>query len=155
VKILSGESEMLSVKIKNEESVSIHVRRGDYISIPKNNELYETCSESYYSEAMNLVKAKFPNAVFYVFSDEPEWFRKNVKVNVPLVYVTHNVGEKSYEDLILMSQCKHNIIANSSFSWWGAWLNDNKNKVVIAPQKWFKDKSKDTKDLIPQKWIQL
>ena len=70
-------------------------------------------------------------------------------------FVTHNVGDKNYEDLRLMSVCKHNIIANSSFSWWGAWLNDNPDKIVIAPKKWFNNSSVKNDELIPEKWIQI
>ncbi len=152
---LSPQSVFIADKIKNSESVSIHVRRGDYLSIPENNNLYESCSESYYYEAIKVIVSKFPNATFYVFSDEPEWFKRNIKIDHPVDFVTHNQGENSYEDLILMSYCKHNIIANSSFSWWGAWLNENTNKMVVAPKKWFKDKSKNTTDLIPHQWLQL
>ena len=131
------------------------MRRGDYISIEENNRLYGVCTEKYYADAIKKIIDKFSGATFYVFSDEPEWFKNNVKTNCSIEYVTHNQDENSYEDLILMSLCKHNIIANSSFSWWGAWLNENPEKIVIAPKNWFKDRSKNTKDLIPEKWLQL
>jgi hypothetical protein len=155
VKSLSIHSNSFVDKMKRGESVSIHVRRGDYVSLPQNAAIYETCSQDYYLEAVKMIIRKFPNATFYIFSDEPEWFKNNVKIDFPVEFVRHNKVENSYEDLILMSLCKHNIIANSSFSWWGAWLNQNKNKTVIAPKRWFKDKSKNTKDLIPETWTQL
>ncbi|MGZ6540009.1 MAG: alpha-1,2-fucosyltransferase, partial [Bacteroidia bacterium] len=155
IKSLSPESILIADKMRKGESVSIHVRRGDYISIPQNNVLFETCSESYYYEAIKMIRNKFPDSFFYIFSDEPEWFKNNIRIDFPVEFVTHNIRENSYEDLVLMSLCKHNIIANSSFSWWGAWLNENPDKIVIAPKHWFKDKSKNTKNLIPQKWIQI
>jgi hypothetical protein len=76
-------------------------------------------------------------------------------MNSPAFYVSHNQGADSYEDMRLMSSCKHNIVANSSFSWWAAWLNNNDGKMVIAPRLWFKDTSFNTKDLIPDAWIKL
>ena len=155
LKSLSTQSSIIAGKIKSGESVSIHVRRGDYLSIPENVNLYEACSEKYYYDAIKTITNKFPDVIFYVFSDEPEWFKNTIKIDLPVEYVMHNQGENSYEDLILMSLCKHNIIANSSFSWWGAWLNTNVEKVVVAPKNWFKDRSKNTKDLIPEKWLQL
>ncbi len=150
---LSLETNQLADKIKSEQAVSIHVRRGDYITVKENQDLYAACSENYYIEAMNKIKEN--DAVFYVFSDEPEWFKENIKSNKNVHYVTHNTGKYAYQDLYLMSLCKHNIIANSSFSWWGAWLNQNPNKMVIAPKHWFKNNYRDTRDLIPHSWIQL
>lgn len=152
---LSSETKQLAEQIKNQDAVSIHVRRGDYISISQNKSIYEVCDSSYYLTAMDRIVSLNRNAVFYVFSDEPNWFKEYVNTSYKINYVTHNVGSDSYQDLYLMSLCKHNIIANSSFSWWGAWLNKNVSKVVIAPKRWFKNNFKETKDLIPKTWIQL
>ncbi len=152
---VSEKTAELEVDIKATQSVSIHVRRGDYISIKSNNDFYETCTSEYYTSAITYVCEKLEKPVLYVFSDEPAWFKQNVKTNYKTVYVTHNIGNQSFEDMYLMSLCKCNIIANSSFSWWGAWLNANANKIVIAPKKWFKIKSKNSKDLLPKEWIQL
>lgn len=152
---LSTETKQLAEQIKSSEAVSIHVRRGDYLSIPQNQSIYEVCDSQYYLSAMDRISSINKNAVFYVFSDDPNWFKEQVKTTNQINYVTHNVGSNSYQDLYLMSLCKHNIIANSSFSWWGAWLNKNSNKVVIAPKRWFKNNIKETKDLIPKTWIQL
>ena len=91
----------------------------------------------------------------FVFSDNMEWAQKNLKLNYPVTYVTHNGEERDYEDLCLMSQCKHHIIANSAFSWWGAWLCTYLPKIVIAPQKWFNRANCDTSDLIPASWIRV
>lgn len=152
---VSDKTKQLAEKIKLEQAVSIHVRRGDYVSIPENQQLFATCDETYYLAAMKKITVANPSCIFYVFSDEPEWFKTNVHSEYSVRYVTHNSGNNSFQDLYLMSLCKHNIIANSSFSWWGAWLNQNPEKIVIAPKNWFKNNSKETRDLIPKSWIQL
>lgn len=141
--------------IRSSNSVSIHVRRGDYLSIPKNKELYAVCGIEYYNQAIQQVKSFVNDPVFFVFSDDPNWCRENLKLQDLVVVVDHNVGDNSYQDLYLMSLCKHNIIANSSFSWWGAWLNDHPEKKVFAPKVWFNHATKDTNDLIPSTWIKL
>jgi hypothetical protein len=92
---------------------------------------------------------------FFIFSDDTEWAQENLYFEHPFKFITHNGAEKSYEDMRLMSLCRHNIIANSSFSWWGAWLNRNPEKIVIAPRKWFNDPSINTDDLIPENWIKI
>ncbi len=152
---LSSETKELAKQLCEGTSVSIHVRKGDYISIPLNRDIYAICGEKYYKAAIDKMNAAHRDCTFYVFSDEPEWFRRNVGDTPQVKYVTHNSGKDSYQDLYLMSLCKHNIIANSSFSWWGAWLNMNEGKTVIAPKHWFKSDSKNTKDLIPASWIRL
>ena len=93
--------------------------------------------------------------VVYAFSDDPQWVKENIQLNFPTRYVDHNKGKSSYEDLRLMSNCKHQVIANSSFSWWAAWLNANENKKVIAPSKWFADERVITKDVYPEAWIRI
>lgn len=135
-------------------SVSLHVRRGDYASNPKNIATHGLCSIEYYRAAIiHIVKhIKSPN--FFVFSDDIEWVKDNLKLDFPHQYVDHNQGKESYNDMRLMSLCKHNIIANSSFSWWGAWLNSNEKKLVIAPKQWFAHKV-NTSDLIPGGWLTL
>ncbi len=152
---LSSETKKIAEEIKAQNAVSIHVRRGDYISVPENQSLYVSCDEQYYMSAMKKMVENQKELDFYVFSDEPEWFKANIKTDNKIHFVTHNSGKNSFQDLYLMSLCKHNIIANSSFSWWGAWLNRNVNKIVIAPKKWFKNDSKNTSDLIPKSWIQI
>lgn len=125
--------ELLSQKMQTEESVSIHIRRGDYL----NNPLYAVCTEEYYRRAIEKVNDIISTPQYYVFSDDPDWcvsFMNKFKVNYKII--TDNVGSNCYKDMYLMSQCKHNIIANSTFSWWGAWLNNSEGKIVIAPNKW-------------------
>ena len=94
------------------------------------------------------------NPIFYFFSDDIDWVKENLQMP-EATFVSNSITKNHFEDLYLMSQCKHNIIANSSFSWWGAWLNDNPAKIVIAPKKWFNTGPKDTQDLIPGSWLQL
>lgn len=141
-------SEMLS---KN--SVSLHIRRGDYISNKKNMDIYNVCSLQYYKDAIHHMEKHIPNAVYYVFSDDIAWAKQNL-TSKPFVFVDHNHSNNSYLDMRLMSYCKHNIIANSSFSWWAAWLNSNDEKIVIAPYKWFNNDA-STEDLIPKSWVTL
>lgn len=142
-------------KIKESNSVSIHFRRGDYVSDKKTQEYHGICSLDYYHKAASIIAGKIRNPYFFVFSDDPNWVMRNFKIKYPLIVVDHNTGKRDCEDLRLMSACKHNIIANSSFSWWGAWLNRNLNKIVIAPKQWFKEKSINTNDLIPKSWTKI
>jgi len=134
-------------------SVSMHVRRGDYIANRATNEFHGVAGLDYYREAVQLMEKRVGKARYFVFSDDPAWCRDNLPIPTGGVFVRNNSGSTSYRDMQLMSACSHNIIANSSFSWWGAWLNNNPNKTVIAPKKWFNDESIDTADLIPDSWI--
>ena len=151
----TGKNKALLLGIDNSNSVSIHVRRGDYVSNQTTNQFHGVCSLAYYRKAIKSIKDKVKNPIFYVFSDDPEWCKDNLTIAEKTTYISHNSGEKSWEDMRLMSHCKYNIIANSSFSWWGAWLNDNPTKIVIAPQKWFNDPSIDTQDVIPDSWLKM
>lgn len=145
----------LAKLICNTESVSLHIRRGDYVHDQLTNLYHGLCSFDYYQKAVDQIVQKIPNCHFYVFSDDPLWVRENFKLDYPLIIVDHNNINTNYEDLRLMSLCHHNIIANSSFSWWGAWLNKNPEKIVYAPEKWFNDKKLDTSDLIPGSWLKI
>ena len=146
--------EMLD-QIHNSASISVHIRRGDYVSDGKTNQFHGVCGLNYYKRAIKYIAQQVQNPHFYIFSDDPVWVKENIKIKYPCVYVSHNGGKNDYEDMRLMSDCKHNIIANSTFSWWGAWLNNNTNKIVIAPKKWFGDSSINTNDIIPSSWIRL
>ena len=140
-------------KVSECDSVSIHIRRGDYVNSQKTNQFHGVCSLEYYNEAIALIVQKIANPVFFVFSDDIAWARANLKTRYSIEYVSDK-KIPDYEELIIMSRCKHNILANSSFSWWGAWLNENPDKIVIAPKKWFAENI-DTKDLIPPSWVRL
>jgi hypothetical protein len=141
-------------RIKSTNSVSVHFRRGDYLSKSVSDVLITTPLDYYY-KAFDLIDKKVPDPYYFIFSDEPEWVKQNLKLNKPYEIVYENQGKKSYIDMLLMSHCKNNIIANSSFSWWGAWLNSYKDKLLIAPEKWYKDPSFNTKDLLPDSWIKI
>lgn len=141
--------------IAKNNSISLHVRRGDYVNDKNTNQYHGTCSLSYYQTAISIITSKIKNPHFFIFSDDMTWVKENIKPGFPHTYIDHNTGINSFEDLRLMSLCQHQIIANSSFSWWGAWLNNNPEKIVVAPDKWFADSSINTKDLYPQSWIRL
>lgn len=121
--------------IEREMSVSVHIRRGDYLD-PEHQGIYESiCTRSYYEQAINLIKDRYPEARFYLFTNDVEWTKNNLSGQGRTV-VEGGSEETGYLDMYLMSRCRHNIIANSSFSWWGAWLNANPGKIVIAPSTW-------------------
>jgi hypothetical protein len=141
-------------QLNNTSSVSIHVRRGDFSKNPEISEFHGTLEKEYYLAAINLVRSKIENPVFYFFSDDIDWVKENLSIP-NASYLSGSITKNHFEDLYLMSQCKHNIIANSSFSWWGAWLNENPGKLVIGPKKWFNQGPKDTQDLLPEKWIKI
>lgn len=152
-KILSDELESWSAKLEQlEKTVSLHVRRGDYVSDSAANRIHGTLSVEYYSEAIKLIRSKMDNPSFCIFSDDPQWVLDNLPISKEALIVSDG-SCKDYEELYLMSKCSHNIIANSSFSWWGAWLNDNSSKIVIAPDKWFV--SRPSEYIIPKNWIRL
>ena len=141
-------------KITQTNSVAIHFRRGDYVHDPNTNKHHGLCSMDYYQRAISFLKKQTNLPHFFLFSDEPGWLKANFTLEEPFTIIENNPG---YADLYLMSNCKHNIIANSSFSWWGSWLNRNAKKIVVTPDKWFNDseKNKQTRDLIPEKWIRM
>lgn len=143
-------------QIESCNSVSIHIRRGDYISIKQNAQKFASIPLSYYHKAINIISDKVANPEFFIFSDDIAWVKENLKLDAPFHFISNNTtSNTAYVDMQLMSLCKHNIIANSTFSWWGAWLNSNPEKIVIAPENWFVDKSVDTSDVLPTKWIKL
>ncbi|MCG2735991.1 MAG: alpha-1,2-fucosyltransferase [Candidatus Methanoperedenaceae archaeon] len=150
-----GLNEQMAKEIKTCDSVSIHIRRGDYVSNLVTNEKHGVCPVEYYQKAVKKIESRLEKPQFYIFSDDPKWAIENLNLEYPTKFITHNSADKNYEDLRLMSLCKHNIIANSSFSWWGGWLNTNSEKIVIVPKKWFNDPSINTDDLIPERWIRI
>lgn len=132
-------------------SVSLHIRRGDYISNRAAAKNFFTCDLAYYQRAVAMVAERVPNAVFFVFTDDPAWVEKEFRIDLPMVLVSRPNAWPAHDDLRLMSHCTHHIIANSSFSWWGAWLNPKPNKIVVAPSLWFREK-RNMQDLIPPEW---
>ena len=135
-------------------SVGLHVRRGDFVSLSSAAQVHGLCSIDYYRRAIDLVRKRYPECHFLVFSDDPQWARAELPLDSSAVFVTGN-AERPEQDLILMSACNHHITANSSFSWWGAWLAVNPSKIVIAPKRWFSDARHDSSDLIPDGWIRM
>jgi hypothetical protein len=141
-------------KIDKENSVSIHIRRGDYVKEETTSKRFNVYSKGYYDEAMELIKSKIDSPIFYFFSDDIEWVKKEFGEQENFHFVSNGKLE-DYEELLLMSTCNHNIIANSSFSWWGAYLNQNKDKIVIAPNKWSNMGDNSQPNIIPETWIRL
>lgn len=145
----------LALQITSCESVSLHVRRGDYITDEKTKTIHGTCDLAYYGHCIAHLAQRIPHPCFFIFSDDPDWAEKNIKTTYPVTFIGHNGPEKNYEDLRLMSQCKHHIIANSSFSWWGAWLGQHQGTIVCAPKRWFNAPTFNTKDLLPDSWTPI
>lgn len=151
----SKENKKMIEKITHCESVSLHIRRWDYISNPTANAFHGTCNLGYYQKAVDLIKSKVENPVFFLFSDDMDWVKENLKIEDTSYYIDWNTDNKSYEDMRLMSLCNHNIIANSSFSWWWAWLNQNPDKIVIAPSRWFTSNKMNYSDIVPDSWVKI
>ena len=138
------------------QSVSVHIRRGDYIAVGKARKTHGACDAAYYRRAiahLRAVTGGFLRA--YVFSDDPAWVQVNLRLDAEMEVVGHNGPTAHYEDLRLMSACRHHIIANSTFSWWGAWLDDRQDKAVIAPQRWFASGSPVNPDILPRDWVRI
>lgn len=154
---LKKESETFSTeksRIDKTKSASVHIRRGDYVNDPKTNVAHGVCSKQYYDSAVASMRSKIEAPIFYFFSDDIEWVKKEFGEHADFMYVS-NPNLQEYEELMLMSLCTHNIIANSSFSWWGAYLNQNPNKIVIAPKKWVNKTPDPHPNIAPETWIRI
>lgn len=158
-KPFSAASSLLIEQINSEiNPVSIHVRRGDYVASESVAAYHGCCGLSYYEEAIARMEVLTKKPVFYVFSDDVEWARKHIsRLHPRMVIIENTPGKSNAEDMILMSHCKHNIIANSSFSWWGAWLNSYESKRIIAPARWTKreDINQMAQQTCPSEWIRI
>ncbi len=144
----------LAEKMGQEVSVSVHVRRGDYL-MGKNKEIYGgVCTDAYYDRAVAYFQEKFRNPHFYFFSNDPKWVAERFR-DIRMTAVDWNQGAQSHWDMYLMSRCRHNVIANSSFSWWGAWLNGHREKEVVAPKFWFNPKAATAVDTVCEGWIKM
>lgn len=140
-------------EVLNSNSVSIHIRRGDYVKNPKYRKRLYVCKLEYYKNAMKYLSERFENLTFYIASDDHEWVKNNFEISKHIKLIE---SKNALEDLYIMSKCKHNIISNSSFSWWAAWLNSNENKRVLAPNIWFNPYAKiDFRDVVPDSWIKI
>ena len=154
---LKSKTLKLAEKIRSSNSVCINVRRGDFINVENTRDMLGFVGIEYYRNSVDYLNARFEGLNYYIFSDEPEWCKRNINfIKGPIQFVTHDyAGEKFSDYLQLMTLCKYYIIPNSTFAWWGAWLNRNPDKIAIAPKFWFKDDSINTDDLIPKEWIRF
>ncbi len=147
---LSNNSDRTAEEIAKTISVAVHVRRGDYL---KSTMYADLCTTTYYREAMRTIREERENVTFFIFSDDLAWCRRHFSEDQSIQFVDGGDQAKAYEDMYLMSLCEHNIIANSSFSWWGAWLNRHEGKIVLAPDQWFHPASRyDASAIIPERW---
>lgn len=153
VKPLTTKAKEFETIIKSKNSVSLHIRRGDYVSNTAVLEVHGVCSLAYYGQGINFIKQKIEKPTFFIFSDDIAWCKAYLQIDAEVIFIEDL--QYNYEDLRLMSLCQHHIIANSSFSWWGAWLNPNPDKIVIAPEQWFTTTERDCQDIIPKTWIKI
>ena len=154
-RLASGRNAEMLERIDACHAVSVHVRRGDYVTAPRAHATHGVCSLDYYRRASRHVAERVADPVFFVFSDDPDWVRAHLRLDGETVLVDHNAPDAGCEDLRLMSRCRHHVIANSTFSWWGAWLDPRADKIVVAPERWFQNGERDTRDLLPASWVRL
>ena len=150
----AGKNKEIATKIQKTQSVSLHIRRGDSV-YSRRASYHGICSLRYYQRCVSCIAKRVSLAHFFIFSDDILWAKEHLHLSFPMTFVEHNDDLTNYEDLRLMSQCKHNVVANSTFSWWGAWLNSNMEKIVCVPKKWFRGwrPRTNTKDLFPHSWV--
>jgi hypothetical protein len=139
-------------EIKQTESVSIHVRKGDYLLHPY-SDYYASLESAYYNNAIAAIQVDLQPLKLFVFTDDPKWVKENLALSIPYTLISEAQTTSMYEDFQAMLSCKYHIIANSSFSWWTAWLSEREGKKVIAPKEWFKNGPSHTADLIPKTWL--
>ena len=151
---LERNDEVIATMIAGGDAVSLHVRRGDYVTNQAAGGAHCLCSLDYYKSAVEQVLMHVARPHFFVFSDDSAWARANLFLPSPATFVDHNGPDSAFQDLRLMALCNHHITANSSFSWWGAWLNPSPNKIVVTPHKWFADQ-RNTEALTPTTWMRI
>jgi len=149
-----AEDERINSRIGEGGAVSVHVRRGDYVTNPAAARTHGLCSIDYYKAALDHICQRVSRPRFFVFSDDPKWVRENLPMPTPCFFVDHNGPEFAFQDLCLMARCDHHIMANSSFSWWGGWLNSREGKIVVMPKRWFSE-SLESGDMALQGWVRL
>jgi hypothetical protein len=137
------------------ESVSVHIRRGDYVADPRKTLTRSVCTPAYYRRCVALVVERLVNPHLFLFSDDPGWVAANMSFECPVTLVSGSSPHREYADLQLMSACRYHIIANSSFSWWGAWLDPRPDKLVLAPRRWMNDPRVDDRDVVPAAWVKV
>ncbi|WP_295916124.1 alpha-1,2-fucosyltransferase [Anaerovibrio lipolyticus] len=148
---LEGKNLSVSQQIKNcANPVALHIRRGDYIATD-----FDVCGLDYYQKAIKYITEKVGDIQLFVFSNDIPWAKENLKTDQEINFVDNNTEENGYEDMRLMSLCRHHIIANSSFSWWGAWLGTAEDKIVVAPKKWMANEQSGHEDVVPSEWIKI
>lgn len=140
--------------MKNNNSIALHIRRGDYIKDSSTYEKHGVCDLSFYDQAINYFSKN--NPYFFIFSDDIEWCKNNISINGKFIFVS-DICSSDIEEFLLMQNCKNFIISNSTFSWWAAWLATNNTKIIICPKNWFKDERLNTlsKELIPKNWLRI
>ena len=153
--LASDQFKVLAKEMQSSDSICIHIRRGDYVSNPIASQVYGLCSLDYIYQGVKMVSKDLMQAHCFIFSDDPVWVRNNLTFDLPFTVVDFARPHEPHLDLALMMRCKHFVIANSSFSWWGAWLSDNQSKRVVAPKKWFESSETCIDDLIPKTWMKL
>lgn len=152
----TGHNTKALLEIGNANAVSLHIRRGDYVSNAAAHATHGTCTLDYYQRAArHIAETAQSDPVIFTFSDDPDWVRENLELPFEMRFVDHNDGSTAHEDIRLMSACRHHIIANSSFSWWGAWLNPSPDKIVVAPKRWFAHPKMHNPDIAPDSWVRM
>lgn len=144
----------VAAEIFDVNSVAVHVRRGDFAEDMKMNVLHGTCPVAYYRKAAEYIEERVKAPNYFIFSDDPEWVKENLDFHDPAILISHNEYYPQ-DDLFLMSLCKHFIIANSAFSWWGAWLSDFEGKFIVAPKQWYADPAYNNEFQLPKTWVRL
>lgn len=153
---ISNYTKEIENKIQNSQnSCSMHIRRGDFVNSTNIN-IHGACDIAYYKKAIKYLEDKIVDMNYFIFSDDIEWVKENLAIE-NAIYIDSKEKRIPHEDIYLMSLCKNNIIANSSFSWWSAWLNKNEKKIVIAPKRWFADDKLESqsKDIVCESWVRI